>query len=452
MANVEAFSFEEPDAPLVPPWPVLGAGLELVLVGWLWSLALGEAGLYARLLLTLIGLIAVGAALALQLPSGCTSSEDRFRSAGMLALACLGCAVAGVSLPESWGSISLLLQAFVGVAIAGAGLLVLATWMQSIYVSLFVVLHFGGILTAVVQVPPPPSQNATPQVQSEAAQTGQPPWLATQAMTRFYLPYLQLTHLNNGYHFYSPEPGPVTVLWFRVEYADGSSRWRRLPDHDEAPNGLITRRWGALATQTGQTIPAPPPGSDLWNQFVADRQRAGERDGIPPGEMPLPQQYREPSVPSRMLLASLARYVARNTPHPTDRAQAVKGVKAYRIDCHNANVEAFCKGLDPRDPTLYAAFFQGEFGPDGTIKPSSYSASFNANGEMINLSREERATLTEHVPLPPYLHDMVGPRKDGLLYWLIPIVRVPVAPGSEETRVINYVRIHAGDKGESSNP
>src|SRR2546429_575991 len=81
----------------------------------------------------------------------------------------------------------------------------------------------GGLFTAVVSVAPP---------------NGPAPWLAMQVGTRFYRPWLDLTNLHNGYHFYAPEPGPVALLWFRVEYADGAARWRRLPDHERSLTGL----------------------------------------------------------------------------------------------------------------------------------------------------------------------------------------------------------------------
>jgi hypothetical protein len=273
----------------------------------------------------------------------------------------------------------------------------------------------------------------------EPPASGQVPWVANQVMMRFYLPYLQFTHLNNAYHFYAPEPGPVTQVWFRLAYADGSSRWVKLPDHDKAPNGLAKRRWGGLATQTGQLVPTPPPGTPLWERFLRERQEAVRTQGIPLAPIPFPRsnwtippqgQYREPNDVAKLLLSSLVRYVARNWPHPTSPEMRVTGVKAYRIDYHNVPPELWAEGLDPRDPTRYLAFYQGEFNPDGTLKPSSYSVTFNADGERVN------------------------PSKDGLLYWLIPIRREPVRPDDEESelRLVNYLRIHAGDKGEEGIP
>jgi hypothetical protein len=38
------------------------------------------------------------------------------------------------------------------------------------------------------------------------------PWVTEQAFVRVYNPYLQFIYMRNAYHFYSPEPGPASVL------------------------------------------------------------------------------------------------------------------------------------------------------------------------------------------------------------------------------------------------
>jgi hypothetical protein len=226
-------------------------------------------------------------------------------------------------------------------------------------------------------------------------------------------------------------------LWFRVQYADGSSRWVRVPDHDDCANHVERRRWGALATAVGQTAPTQP---EQFEELVKNREK---RSDIPAGPMAPPMQYREPTLQAKMLLANYARYVARNTPHPLGEAHAVTGVKVYRVDYHNPPIDHFHAGRPPIDPTLYLAFYQGEFDADGRLKPESMKVTYDARGYEVH--REQ----------------------DPLLYWLIPIVRVPEegAPtarpdrtrastdsGPQEGRIINYVRIHAGDPDEESVP
>ena len=96
-------------------------------------------------------------------------------------------------------------------------------WCHAAYrlvgISLLIVWHFFALYTATQIVAPP---------------TGPPSWLASQVWTRITRPYLQITHLNNAYHFYAPEPGPVAVMWFRVRFADGAVAWERPAEPSEA--------------------------------------------------------------------------------------------------------------------------------------------------------------------------------------------------------------------------
>jgi hypothetical protein len=424
---LDEVAFDEPQAPLLRPWPVLVAGLAAVAVAWLWSLASSGAGEPFRVLLILAGLVAVGAAVALHLPHTGGTRDGRLVSAGLLFLAAVGAGLARSAL-EGYDSAALVLQVALVAALAGAVLLALPPGAAALVLGGAALLHFGAIATAIVLVPAP---------------GGGPPWLALQAYTRFYRPWLEMTHLNNGYHFYAPEPGPVTLLWFRVQYADGSARWVRIPDHARSRSGLNTRRWGGLATATSQTNPLLP---NVAEQLVAQRLEGGQKHTppippLPADQMALPLQYREPQLSVKMLIASYARYVAATTPHPSDPGQAVTGVKVYRADYHNPSADQLLVGLDPLDPSLYHAYYQGEFDPDGTMKPSCLQVRYNKTGEVL-----ER-------------------KQDPFLYWLIPIVREPIGKppppgptgmrpplGPDNSRVVNYLRLHAGDAPEESVP
>ena len=44
-------------------------------------------------------------------------------------------------------------------------------------------------------------------------------------MARVYRPYLNLLYMTNAYHFYSPDPGTSSVMWFAVYYDDGTFDW-----------------------------------------------------------------------------------------------------------------------------------------------------------------------------------------------------------------------------------
>src|SRR5207253_4479160 len=109
--------------------------------------------------------------------------------------------------------------------------------VQRTIVSLMIVLHFVGILSAVSSVPPTPP-------------------LMNWAWIYVYRPYLQFMYLNNAYHFYSPEPGPGILVWFHVRYDDGSSDWYKIPDRSQNPLTLEYQRRLSLAESTNQLLHA----------------------------------------------------------------------------------------------------------------------------------------------------------------------------------------------------
>jgi hypothetical protein len=428
MSEQQVASVAGDAGPLVAPWPVLGVGLGLVAMGWIWGLAWDGSAPGLRVLLLSIGLVAVGAGLSLYVPRSRADLEGRLSAAGVWLLGALAAYLARVGLGSQFDSLVVLLQAMTLAAVLGAVLTALPVGWRLVGGSVLLLLHFGAILTAVTVVPPP---------------NGAPPWLANQVWLRWTRPYLQFTLLNNGYHFYAPEPGPASLVWFRVEFADGASRWVRIPDHATCRNQVERRRWGALASVLGQTVPVPPARED---ELRRRRIAAGEahRPRIPVGDVPANLQYRELSNYSILLLGSYVRRVARTTTHPQERESLVRAIKVYRVDYYNPPVEHFQAGREPLDPTLYLAYYCGEYDPNGRLSAAS-----------MTVQRDEAGREVERI-------------QDPFLYWLIPIVRqqeqdATPAVGPRRTegeairwqgegKVINYVRIHAGDGDEEGVP
>src|SRR5262249_36358725 len=254
-----------------------------------------------------------------------------------------------------------------------AGIIVLLPQTgRRVLASLVLLFHFGGILTAVANVPPP---------------GGDAPWLVSQLWSRVYRPYLQFMYLTNAYHFYAPDPGPPCFLWFHVEYVDGSARWVKLPDREQDakdPFAMSFYRRLPITESTNQLLPPMPAPEDVLRR----RLTASVRDGIPaPSEitqvMPAVFQYRVPGDYSKRLLKSYARHVAQAFPH-VDGRTPVSGVKVYRAVHLILAPRDFAAGASVVDPTLYWPYFQGEFDSAGNLKD----------------------------PNDPYL------------YWLIPIMKV----------------------------
>jgi hypothetical protein len=372
------------------PYPFLLAGLLAEVLAAGLRLANGESNSSVLLLgmhgvLLAAGLLLAGVSVIL-----------RPRSPLVLAAAAASAGLADLALDPSWDSIRLLLRAAMLVAGVCAGLVLLPRRLARIAVSLLVVFHFAGILTAVTSVPPP---------------GGPPPWLPSQAATYVFRPYLQFMYLTNAYHFYSPEPGPACLLWCYVEYSDGSSRWVKLPnrqEHLKDPMALSYYRRLALTEATNQLLGPVVPSQDA----IARRLIAGQRLGIPaPNEineaLPGAQQYRVPNDHSCRVLRGYARFLAHAYPHESSEVE-VAGVKIYRVIHMMLDPKDVVAGASPTDPALFVPYFQGEFDREGNLKQPN----------------------------------------DPFLYWLVPILKMRrLGSATEEDanaiEVRDYVEIHA---------
>jgi hypothetical protein len=362
---------------LKSPWPLLLAGVSAVTLGTFLSRMTSVPGSAVALLLG-GGLLGTAGAVVL-----------RPRSAPVLGLAAVACSVTSWGMPADWDSLQLFLAVLTFVTAAAAVLVLLPRAVGQAVVSLLILFHFGGIVTAVTAVPPP---------------GGQPPWLVHQVWTRLYRPYLQFLYLNNAYHFYSPDPGPACLLWSRVEYADGSSRWVNVPnreEHAKDPMALEYYRRLSLTESTNQLLPPGP----VPPQVAQRRLLAGPLWGLPTPdeivlEIPGVPQYRVPSDYSQRLLRCYAAFLARAYP-PADPAVSVRGVKVYRVVHGMISPGQLARGMSPLDPTLYLPYYQGEFDPQGNLKDPN----------------------------------------DPLLYWLIPILK-----SDRAGEVFNGVAVHAESK------
>jgi hypothetical protein len=413
--------------PWLRPWPLLLIGLGVTVAGLClantpWALL--------RLAIFGAGLCTAGLAVSRRLQAGGKELEERVESACLLALAAFVALLACLGM-SGWDSFQWFFGVLVAVALFGSLLVLLPSLWRRVIVSVLIVVHFGGMLTATTSVDPP---NSTA------------PWLSTQLWVRFYRPYLSFMYLANAYHFYSPDPGPATLLWFRVQYEDGSHRWRHVPDRDESPHGMHYQRMLALTESTNTALPRLPysqeevammerttgepymlftgPSRDVWVrhdpwEVILHRRHVGTTlygpDPIQVADdVPVNLQYREPQDLAKMLVASYAKFIAWNSPHPKDASVPVKSVKVYRAIHNIMSPAELAEGGDPKDKTRYWPYFQGEFDREGK---------------------------------------MTNPR-DPFLYWLLPVVRVPrdygvgvplrlTVPPPDRAKLLDSLELHA---------
>ena len=193
-------------------------------------------------------------------------------SAAVLTLAALASfcacrALANPASPDDWDSLRLFLAVLFMVALGAAPLVLVSQSLRRFVISLLILFHFLGIGTAVLS--PVPS-----------------PWLIQQAWARVFQPYLEFMYLNNAYHFYSPEPGPASFLWFRMYYEDPHGKlwahWLKVPDLDEKgwhknKLALEYRRMLAVTENVVPTDPTPniymtrPDGVTVYAPWYAQR-------------------------------------------------------------------------------------------------------------------------------------------------------------------------------------
>lgn len=342
-----------------------------------------------RLLLLFAGAIVAGAALSMRpdLPA-------------LWALGCGAGVLAVPATPAHWDSFRL----FFGVAavVAGANAAVRAAPVRFRLpaVTGLIVFHFGGIFLATTTPPPTP-------------------WVTEQVFTRVYNPYLQFLYLRNAYHFYSPEPGPASLLAFFLKTETGTdakgqkvyaTKWVVTPTRPgdvRDPLGVTYYRRLSISEQTARTSPG------LFVTTPAEREeligRRQQHIAIPLATEEPISQYRLPQPEiSRYVIPSYASHVVLQ--HTKDKDEAARTtVKMYRLEHMVMPVEMFTNArnephatTDPYHPVTYRPFFLGEFDARGTL-------------------------------LDP---------QEPMLYWLLPIRARPGAP-KDAVPFYDYMSLHA---------
>lgn len=401
------------------PWAFVLGGFGLALAGWLLGATLPDSPGPLRVGLTLAGLAVAGFGVRARLRETAWLFTDRVETAAAVAVTGTAALFGWFSMEGHWESGKMFFGAAFILGLAGTALVVLPAAGRKFFLSLFVLFHFGGMLTAVTSIDPPNAQG---------------PWLSKQLWNRVYRPYLSFLYLTNAYHFYSPDPGPPSLLWFSVQYADGSRTWVKLPERATSAVGMQYQRHLALPEHTvslmqrlpeneaevrlravrardeGATFARPSRGT--WEEIVKRRRDGSKRlyaasleiDGTSLEKaVPIPEvwglgemvQYREPTEFSKKAVASVARRIFLTAPKKFDAGGdevPVKSVKMYRIVHLILSPQELAAGVKPLDKTKHMPYFLGEF---------------DAEGKLLD-------------------------ERDPFLYWYLPMLNVP-------TNYVDYV-------------
>jgi hypothetical protein len=389
---------------------IVGAGLcALAAILALIAVLIGDSSPVAlntaRLFLSFVGVITAGSAISMR--------PDLWWSWGLASVAA-GFGVVG--LPSDWDSFHTLFRVLAGVAAAGAAICAASVGVRIAVASVAILFHFTGIFMACTSPDPRP-------------------WINEQVFIRVFNPYLQFVYLRNAYQFYSPNPGPASVLAFLLKTETGTdpstgkkqyeTQWVVMPKRPadvRDPLGLSYYRRLSLTEQLarvnlGFEIPA--------DQFEKSEvsQRRFYRSLPHPDLIAIPfsptelarSQYRLPNADvTRFVLPSYASHmILEYTP---DKAAAGKTtVKVYRLEHRALTPEEFVPSKEvkrrtggipfgPYAPTTYGAFFLGEF---------------DARGNLVD------------------------PQED-LLNWMIPVMpRIPGPNDPIKKTYIDYMSVHA---------
>jgi hypothetical protein len=236
-----------------------------------------------------------------------------------------------------------------------------------------VLLHFGSLVTASTG----PATHGKP-----------PPWVTQVLHTYVYRDYSEFVYLKNAYHFYSPEPGPATQIWFCVyyrtmekdpktgdyvknketgEYDFGDTYWYKLPrrpDDIKDPLAVSYYRRLSLTMQLENyaNVASVPP-----EAYYRREARASGKDEIPwYTDLPREQQWRPPSDAVRLfLIPSYVRHVVRREAPKHPDGAPVLSVKVYHVE-HRVIPAGVVNLIGPYDPQSYWPYFVGEYDANGT--------------------------------------------------------------------------------------
>ena len=311
------------------------------------------------------------------------------------ALAAAAALFANFGFPPHWDSAAMVCRVLTALLAFGALLAWAIPMVRFAAISALMLFHFGALVCATTSPDPEP-------------------WLTLQVSQRVYVPYYRFFYLSNAYHFYSPEPGPASLLFFLITYESDEtdpktgkpkreSAWLDLPSRAtqfKDPLGMTYQRRLSITELVAQTQSSGlTPDNFEKNDAVKRRQQVAVNVEDASARIPLVQQidlpvaqYRVPtSQVSRYLLPSYARHIASEFSAPGRR---VVSVKIVRVEHRVMQPQAYLAQRDPEtglkrdegdtpfNPTTYRPYYLGDYGPAG---------------------------------------DLIDPT-DPMLYWLLPIV------------------------------
>lgn len=363
------------------PRALLLAALALAGLGCLIRLVAPDLSAALRLGPVFLGSILAIEAVRRQLRQARWDWLGRLQSAAVVSLTTVVTLLSYLSMAANWESGQMFYAAACLVTLVGIVLLLLPLRTRRVALSLLVLFHFTGMAVTITSIDPPGAAG---------------PWVSKQLWTWVYRPYLSFLYLTNAYHFYSPDPGPPSLLWFAVRDEEGDYRWVKLPERANSPVGMHYQRLLALPEHSFSPMPWPilPTAVRGGWEMIYHRRELGSILEYPTPDGPrvipmvadvdLSAQYREPNAVSKQIMGSLARRVFW-TEQAKQPRRKIKSVKIYRVTHQILTPAELAAGTSPLAKEKHWPYFLGEY--DGA-------------GRLID-------------------------SLDPFLYWYLPILKVP---------------------------
>jgi hypothetical protein len=196
--------------------------------------------------------------------------------------------------------------------------------------------------------------------------SGNAPWQPSVIVFNYVTkPYLESVFLTNAYRFYAPDPGPIDLLWFRIEYENGAVRWYDMADREQFTNRMPFQRHVSL-TMMIQQMSSPDPTGGPGTFFLR------------------PQAV--------ITLQSYVRHFAQTkaTKTPEGEDNLVKEVDVYHVSHVIMLPKQIRMGWESDDLRLHKATFLGTYDPNGNrlstaIDPLGAERPYQTRGQPMSV-------------------------------------------------------------------
>jgi len=298
-----------------------------------------------------------------------------------------------------------------------------------VLISLVILFHLSAILTHVI--------------------AGGGPFVMKQ-ISSWYQPYLKTMWMDNAYRFYAPDPGSTEVLWYKLQYEDGSTRWTQVPRREDFYLRMPFQRHMSIALLGSMMIEkeavSPKEDSASVASVLVNNQMTYRTILNPKGEI---------------FFRSYARHIGyKEHLHPATGSPLVS-MDCYLVHYNIRTPYQMRMNMDMYDPRVLDIQLMATFSVDGTL--SNFQQGFKdklADDLFIELVQNEILPMLEaNNKLPVEQRKSIAQiLKDyGIPYPLIqPIVKLSVEdqakffekPYDRDTLRERYkVAVHLNDRG-----